>query len=129
MYTTITLIFSFFAGWIGFLSIPFSELETAIAEGDAQEIVQHAGSKVIIQIDNKEGVYSKSQGTQVLQSFFNDHPTEKFSFEFKGREDKTQSYAFGTYHSMVDFKLSIKFKLKEKSIYVIESVIIAKIEN
>ena len=121
----ITIIFSIIINLTAFLSVPFSELEKAFSTGDATEIVKYGKSKILINIDQKEGVYSQSQGSQILKSFFKDHPPKSFDFHFKGKESGASSYAVGTYLSEHSFRVTLKFQL-EKEVYKIESISIEK---
>lgn len=107
-------------------SIPFNDLETAFAKGDAEKVISYGKTKILISIESKEGVYSKSQGTQVLKSFFKDYPPKSFSFDFKGKESGSNSFAVGVYKSVKnDFRISVKFQ-KEGGDYLIESITIGK---
>ncbi|MDX1651509.1 MAG: DUF4783 domain-containing protein [Brumimicrobium sp.] len=107
------------------LSIPFTELETSFAKADAARIMSYGKPKVLISIENKEGVYSQSQGTQVLKEFFKDNPPKSFSFDFRGKEDGSSSFAVGKYRSETLFRVSVKFK-KEGSDYLVESITITR---
>lgn len=106
------------------LSIPFDDIEKAFESSDAAKIMSMGKSKVLISIDGKEGVYSKSQGTQVLKNFFKEHPPKSFSFDFKGKESGATSFAVGKYFSDKIFRISIKLK-KIKEDFAIESIAIA----
>jgi len=107
--------------------IPFSEIETAFQTGDSGKIMELSKSKLIINLDGREGVYSQPQGNQVLKTFFNVNPPKTFSFSFKGTEKKMGSYALGLFTSSNTsvFKVSLKF-LKEGDVYKIESLAIKK---
>ncbi|HLW30045.1 MAG TPA: DUF4783 domain-containing protein [Brumimicrobium sp.] len=106
------------------LSIPFNEVESAFVQGDATKIVSLGTAKMLISIEGKEGVYSKSQGTQVLSSFFKANPPRSFSFSFKGKDEGTSSFAVGDYLSNRKYRVSIKFK-KIQNQHQIESITIA----
>lgn len=107
--------------------IPFSEIETAFQTSDSAKIMELSKSKLIINLDGREGVYSQPQGNQVLKTFFKVNPPKSFSFSFKGTEKKLGSYALGLYTSSnaSTFKVSLKF-LKEADVYKIESLAIQK---
>jgi hypothetical protein len=108
------------------MSIPFNDLESAFSKGDAEKIISYGKTKILISIDDNEGVYSKSQGTQVLKSFFKDYKPTSFSFDFKGKESGSNSFAVGIYKSVKnDFRISVKFQ-KEGGDYLIESITIGK---
>lgn len=107
------------------LFIPFSEIETAFHSADSAKIMQLSKSKLIINLDGKEGVYSQSQGSQILKTFFKSNPPKSFIYTFKGTEIKLGSYALGVYTSSnsSSFKVSLKF-LKEGDVYKMESLTI-----
>lgn len=122
----ITYIFALAMAISSFLSVPFNELKSAFENGNAEEVMSFGKEKVLISIDQKEGVYSTSQGTQVLKSFFKDYPPNSFSFDFKGKESGSNSYAVGKYKSSkADFRVSIKFQ-KDGGGYLVESIAITE---
>jgi len=122
----ITYILSLALTLSSLLSIPFDDLESAFAKGDAEKVISYGKTKILISIDSKEGVYSKSQGTQVLKGFFKDYPPKFFSFDFKGKESGSNSFAVGVYKSSKgNFRISLKFQ-KEGGDYLIESITIGK---
>lgn len=107
------------------MSIPFDDIEKAFESGDADRIMTLGKSKVLISIEGKEGVYSKSQGTLVLKNFFKKHVPKSFDFDFKGKETGATSFAVGKYYSDKIFRVSIKMK-KQKEEFAIESIAIAE---
>jgi hypothetical protein len=107
-----------------FLSIPFQEVKSAFEQGNADKIIALGTTKMLISIKGKEGVYSKSQGKQVLKGFFTDYPPQSFSFRFRGEDKGTSSFAVGDYSSSIPFRISLKFK-KSGNNHLIESVTIA----
>lgn len=90
--------------------IPYQEVELAFARGDASKIMSLGTTKILISIDGNEGIYSKSQGTQVLSNFFKSNPPKSFSFGFKGKDSGASTFAMGEYISNSAFRVSIKFK-------------------
>lgn len=107
------------------MSIPFDDIEKAFESGDANKIMSLGKSKVLISINGKEGVYSKSQGTLVLKNFFKNHAPKSFDFDFKGNESGATSFAVGKYYSDKVFRVSIKLK-KQREEFAIESIAIAE---
>jgi len=102
--------------------IPFDELSVAFKNGDASYIMNNVEHKVLITVMNKEGVFSPSQGEQVLKKFFEAHPADTFNFNHKGKENGVNSFAIGTYKSREkSFRVSLKFKLLKEN-YRIESI-------
>lgn len=121
----ITVLLSALFSLSAFLSIPFSDLEEAFKKGDATTIIDQSGEKILLNVSQKEGVYSSSQATQILKTFFEKNPASSFSFTFKGKEDGTNSFAVGTYVSKQSYRVSIKFKLKKEK-YQIEAISIVE---
>ncbi len=106
------------------LSIPFTKVEQAFSDGNSNKIVSYGTTKMLISIEGKEGVYSQSQGAQILNNFFKTNPPKSFSFDFKGKEKGASSFAVGYFQSKRKFRVSIKFK-NVKGEYLIESLTIA----
>jgi hypothetical protein len=118
------LLLSLFINIDAYLSIPFDELEKSFQSGDASAIVAQSRDKVLINVNDKEGVYGASQARQVLKDFFTNHPPKGFVFTFKGKEAGSNSFALGLYTSEnKKFRVSIKFTL-ERDDYKIESITI-----
>jgi hypothetical protein len=106
--------------------IPYAALETAFTTGDAAKIVAQGKDKMIINIADKEGVYSQSQASQVLKNFFTQNPGATFRFTFKGKETEEGAFAIGTYTAKSGaFRVTVKWK-KLGADYRIESVGIEK---
>ncbi len=109
-------------------NIPFDEVQLAFEKGNASKVMEFGKSKVLISIEDDEGVYSRSQGTQVLKKFFKQYPPSTFSYDFKGKEDGASSFGIGNYQSVKHrFRVSIKFEKKGSS-HVIESLEISRIK-
>lgn len=119
----ITTIFGIILLIASILGVPFEEVEGAFTKGDAAKIMALGTPKILISINGVEGVYSKSQGTQVLDAFFKENPPKEFSFKFRGKEEGATSFAVGQYVSEESYRVSIKFK-KTKSTHQIESLTI-----
>jgi hypothetical protein len=91
--------------------IPYTELEQAFSNGNAQAISSMGKEKMLISILDKEGAYSQSQATQVLKDFFTKKPVSSFKFTFKGKETNDGSFAIGEYVSKQDnFRVTVQFK-------------------
>jgi hypothetical protein len=105
--------------------IPFDDIESAFQRGDAETIMSMSKTKTLISIENNEAAYSKSQGTLVLNEFFENHPPKSFEFDFKGKESGATSFAVGTYVSDEVFRVSLKLKKMAKD-FAIESITISK---
>jgi hypothetical protein len=119
----ITSILSLFFVLNAILTIPFQEVETAFTKGDAGKIISLGTTKMLISIGGNEGIYSKSQGTQVLSNFFKNNPPKSFTFGFKGKNSGASTFAVGEYQSTEIYRVSIKFKNLNKT-HQIESITI-----
>jgi hypothetical protein len=114
LYSFIT---SIVIGLFGASDIPYSELEQAFNSSDAQAIASMGKDKFMINVFDKEGIYSTSQATLILKDFFSKKPVTSFKFTFKGKESNENTFALGEYISKNEsFKVSIQFKkLKEQT--------------
>lgn len=91
-------------------SIPYSQLEKAFVENNAQAIVSMGKDKILLKVKGKEAVYSQSQAGMVLKDFFATHPASSFSFTFRGKESNDGCFAVGQYVSKSEtFRVSIHF--------------------
>ncbi len=77
--------------------VPYSKLDAAFDQNNADAIVSHAKDKVLINIMGKEGAYSKSQAVLVLKDFFSGKTNGNFNFTFKGNESASGTFAIGSY--------------------------------
>lgn len=107
-------------------TIPYASIETAFNSGDASKIVSYGKDRMIINVLEKEGVYSQSQASQVLKDFFGKKPASSFKFTFKGKETEDGAFAIGTYVSKGEnYRVTIKWT-KSGSDLKIESIAIEK---
>ena len=119
----ITLAFQFYSTQ----DIPFEKIESAFNNANAEALVEVSKSKLLLNIDGVEGVYSKAQSIQIFKTFFNTNPPETFSISFKSSEKQSGTFALGNYVSNKQevFKIKMKF-LNENTNYLIESMVIQK---
>ena len=107
-------------------SIPYGAIESAFEKGDAEKIVSMGEQKMLINITGNEGVYGKTQATQVLKSFFDKNPCSAFAFQFKGDDSGSGSFAIGNYQSRSGkFRVTIHFK-KVGSDFKVETLTVEK---
>lgn len=124
----ITSILSLFIVFNVLLSIPFKQVEEAFSRGDASRIIALGTPKMIISIEGTEGIYSKPQGTQVLNNFFRSNPPKNFKYEFKGNFDSATDFVIASYQSRKKYRITIKFK-EINSNYLIESLTIVAVAD
>ncbi|OGS82174.1 MAG: hypothetical protein A2724_18430 [Fluviicola sp. RIFCSPHIGHO2_01_FULL_43_53] len=112
---------------IGSDAIPYASIESAFASGDASKIVSYGKDRMIVNVIEKEGVYSQIQAEQVLKEFFGKKPASSFKFTFKGKETDDGCFAIGTYvvSKTENYRVTIKWK-KSGSDFKIESIAIEK---
>lgn len=82
---------------ISVLSVKSTILE-AFSKGDAKLLAASFGSNVDISILGKSNLYSKSQGEQVLNTFFNKNKVNSFTISHEGSSNGTK-YFIGSYVS------------------------------
>lgn len=105
---------------------PYSSVQTAFKSGNASSLSSMCKDKCLINILDDERVYSKSQATQVLKSFFAKNPATSFSFIHKGSGSSEGAFGIGTYKSKGnEFRVTVHFK-KISGSFKIESI---SIEN
>ena len=105
--------------------IPYDSIAFDFKSGNAEEIVALAKSKVLVNIEGKEGVYSQPQASLVLKDFFSKNPCTSFEFVFKGERSADGAFAIGNYVSTRKFRVTIYFK-KVNGVFKIESLTIEK---
>lgn len=121
-----TFLSAFLLNMFAASEIPYSAVETAFLNGDAAKIVAYGKEKMIINVVDKEGVYSQSQASQVLKDFFTRKPASSFKFTFKGKETEEGTFAIGSYVSKGEsYRVTIKWK-KIGADYKIETINIEK---
>ena len=106
--------------------VPYSKLDSAFDQSNAEAIVSLAKDKVLINIQGKEGVYSKSQATLVLKEFFTGKSAGSFNFTFKGNESESGTFAIGSYTAGgTKYRVTTHFKNPGDG-FKIESITIEK---
>lgn len=106
--------------------VPYSKLDSAFDQRNADAIVGLAKDKVLINVLGKEGAYSKSQAILVLKDFFNGKPAGSFNFTFKGSNSAAGTFAIGSYScSGTQYRVTMHFKICGEE-YKIESITIEK---
>ncbi len=106
--------------------VPYSKLDVAFDQSNADAIVSCAKDKVLLNVLGKEGAYSKSQAVLVLKDFFNGKSGGSFNFTFKGNESATGTFAIGSYVSGgAKYRITLHFKNAGDG-FKIESITIEK---
>ena len=77
--------------------IPYSSIESAFERNDSKGLVELGKAKILINIEGKEGAYSKQQATLVLDDFFKRHKGNSFDFIFRGKQSADGTFAIGNY--------------------------------
>lgn len=106
--------------------VPYSKLDVAFDQSNADAIVSCAKDKVLLNVLGKEGAYSKSQAVLVLKDFFNGKSSGSFNFTFKGNESSTGTFAIGSYVcGGAKYRITLHFKNAGDG-FKIESITIEK---
>lgn len=77
----------------------FDSVATAIRGNNAKDVAGYFNSSVELNIDNSEGVYSKTQAEMVLKNFFTQHACTKFDITHRAKSYGNNSFAIGSYKS------------------------------
>lgn len=75
----------------------FDDLASAIRTGNAKEVARYFNTSVELNIQDSEGVYSKSQAEMILRDFFSKHAPQKFTVVHRGSSSGGSRYAIGNY--------------------------------
>ncbi|GAA0874589.1 hypothetical protein GCM10009118_09970 [Wandonia haliotis] len=73
----------------------YTDLERAFQNGDEKSIVAHASDRLLLDIDKKESMYSRSQAEMILRDFFSKNRPNSFKLIFKGNAKSSSAYAVG----------------------------------
>lgn len=87
--------------------IVFSSIEKAILSADAKQIVAHIHEHLLLDINNDEAAYSKSQSEQILRDFFKNNRPASFDVSYRGSEAM-----LGSLKTQNNKKFRISLKLK-----------------
>lgn len=61
-----------------FVSGGISDVISAIGKGNSRELAVHMADNIELSLPDKEGLYSKSQAEQIMNSFFRSYPPQSF---------------------------------------------------
>ena len=75
------------------------EIEKAIRNGDAKTLSAHFSSSLELAFPGKEGSFSKTQATVLMDSFFTNYPPSSFKEVHHGTSAYSSSYHIGEYVS------------------------------
>lgn len=89
----------------------YADLERAFQRGDEKTILANASDKLLLEIDKKESVYSRSQAEMILRDFFSKNRPSSFKLIFKGSAKGSSAYAVGILESgSKKFRVTITLK-------------------
>lgn len=77
----------------------FDNVAGGIRNNNAKEVATYFNSSVELNIENNEGVYSKTQAEMVLKNFFGKHPCSNFEITHRAKSYGNNSFAIGSYAS------------------------------
>lgn len=124
-FALIILTFSFFL--MGF-SAPqqdiFSDFESAIAGGNANDFSKYLSSSVELELPGEvEGIYSKQQTIVILNRFFDKYPPTAFKLVHRGSSASGSKFAVGDYTTGEEktFRVTV-FVKKQGDNYLIQEI-------
>jgi len=88
-----------------------SSLITGFKSGNAKLIARYFSANIDISLLEKENLYSKSQGEQVLNTFFTEHKPSSFSIDHEGKSSSIKYYIGTLTTSKAKFRITINTKL------------------
>lgn len=93
-----------------FQNLPVSEIEKAVIAADANTIVSNGADKILVSINNKESIYSKSQAAMVLRDFFTKNKPTNFRISAKLNKSDVSFIAGDCETKGAKFRMSFQFK-------------------
>ena len=104
------------------LTAVYNSLEKALKEGNEQKIISHVGDKLLLEVNNVESVYSKTQAQQILKDFFDKNKPSEFEVSFKGT-NKGNYAMIGSLVTDKAKKFRVSLRLKESgNTFVLEKL-------
>ena len=104
------------------------QIQDAIESGNADGIVQRAGSYVEVSVLGSSTLYSRSQSAYILREFFRQHPPKRFAFQRKMNVGKDW-YMYGTYWNSTDretYRMEIRMRWNGRA-YEIKNISITHV--
>lgn len=89
----------------GFLYVPghaqtssvLGSLREAVKAGNSRELTRHFADMVELNIETKNGNYTREQAAVLLNDFFDQHPCTDFTYIHQGASSDGTQYAIGRY--------------------------------
>lgn len=89
----------------------FDNVAAGIQHNSAKEVANYFNSSVELNIENNEGVYSKTQAEMVLKNFFGKHPCTGFKITHRAKSYGNNSFAIGSYSTKAgEYRVTIYVK-------------------
>jgi hypothetical protein len=101
--------------------LAFDKLEIGFQKGDEKIILTHVVDKLLLNIEQKESVYSKSQAEMILRDFFTKNPPKSFKFIFKGTKGGSTCAVGILVCANKEYRVSIALK-EETPIFKLEQL-------
>ena len=96
---------------------------SAIQDGSSNELARHLNSSITLNIDGRQGDYSKTQAEIVLKEFFKKNPPLEFSLVFKKENLNSISSYIGNYTCVQgSFKVFIKISQEGSNFHIFSLV-------
>lgn len=100
-YIHIVIAFALLFTGSGFISQSdiIDDVAAAIKKGDAQKVAQYFDQSVDLTIPGSDRMYSNSQATVILKTFFDNNPPINFEVTHRGTSNQSSRFVMGTYTS------------------------------
>jgi hypothetical protein len=87
------------------------DITNALKTGNAPALAVYFHATVDLTIIQKQGTYSKSQGEQIVQNFFNENKPAGFTINHNGTSGEGSKYIIGALNSSTgEYRVYIYFK-------------------
>ena len=117
IYLIFTLIFSF-TGPADELKVEsIDPIIEALDQGSSSQLAQYFDTSIQLNLNGKQGNYSRSQAEQVLKEFFRKNPPDSFSVVYSSQKKARINSYVGNYQSFNRaFKVFLKVSEKDNSL-------------
>lgn len=97
------------------------ELSDAFSKGDADKVALHFTDPIDMSIPDNEGVFSKTQATLILKTFFSKNKPTNFTVVHNGDSKNNAHYSIGNLKTAsATYRVYILYKEVEKKNIILE---------
>lgn len=106
--------------------IPYVEIAKGFNQNSSHLILKSSGEKIILDLPDKNGVYSLEKANIHLQTFLDNHPNGEFTYILRGKKSDEGIISIGRYERKNEkFNVNLFFKWKNGA-HRLESLSIRK---